>query len=783
LVLLLLSLSVWSYTRDLRGLTLSFEHEELGSLAFVHDQVVRAHARASRSLCETHGVFCLQEDEDVFDEEQVTKLAQARLQEGLQLSYAKFLKRWQDASLASWLRHADVSTWQHHVTTQRIIVALLYQGRVLEPKTSCNSDNNSNSSSSISKRHDCLFFLIVKEQDLIRYDEELGDRWVSAAERLFNQQLYDLAEALCYHLLFSQLASTIATNEFTRRRAAFLIAEVTREKGLLEDATLFSLLVMRSFSSSALDEPKHAIIRLRILLTVPPIPLGLSESQHQRALMLQDLKTFALDYETQGLAKMPLGNLLADVSATPFHIAHQGLNDLDVQAALVHVFDVLCPELSSFFAPHLLFVPREAQAKRAARVGFLSSHFYDHSIGRILYEMVYFLHEKEQQDVEVFVFFLDASLPRHEGEDVYLQRGNMSARNDIITQGLLDLLGPRGFVRVPDNLYYIRDVLSDAKLDFLLFADLGMDLTTVATAHARLATYQAAWWGHPITSGQHDSIDFFLGLDVEIPTAAHEHYSEQLVRMEMMNIAPIALHDKGRNYDQPWSSLDALLGKARTMEKDEKNVKLAVVLGKLFKLQPAFDEALVRLLYQTNVVDKEQLHLVLIAEKLADWNALIFERLRAHIKLVLSTCGNKAQEEEEEEEDLLLSRIHFINYASYYEVLSHPATRVVLDTFPYGGCLTTHDAFSMRIPLVTLPMEHVRGRYSLGMYQQMGHMDLVASNTSHYVALAAALVKDDYFWKNQIAQIEHKYEHQLRQNNLVAKEWATFIKRVVNGHF
>ena len=42
-----------------------------------------------------------------------------------------------------------------------------------------------------------------------------------------------------------------------------------------------------------------------------------------------------------------------------------------------------------------------------------------------------------------------------------------------------------------------------------------MDFTTYALAYSRLAKYQIAWWGHPITSGI-DTIDYYFGLDIEI---------------------------------------------------------------------------------------------------------------------------------------------------------------------------------------------------------------------------------------------------------------------------
>jgi predicted O-linked N-acetylglucosamine transferase (SPINDLY family) len=41
-----------------------------------------------------------------------------------------------------------------------------------------------------------------------------------------------------------------------------------------------------------------------------------------------------------------------------------------------------------------------------------------------------------------------------------------------------------------------------------------------------------------VTSGV-ESIDFFFGLDIEVPLAAEDYYSEQLIRMDIMNSAPI----------------------------------------------------------------------------------------------------------------------------------------------------------------------------------------------------------------------------------------------------
>ena len=95
----------------------------------------------------------------------------------------------------------------------------------------------------------------------------------------------------------------------------------------------------------------------------------------------------------------------------------------------------LCPELD-YTSPRLLFnnsikvegnvdikfVINETSVEKEIHVGFLSSHFYDHSIGRMLYETLYYLQNEEadvgikekKSKIVLTVFFIDALLPRWE---------------------------------------------------------------------------------------------------------------------------------------------------------------------------------------------------------------------------------------------------------------------------------------------------------------------------------------------------------------------------------
>jgi hypothetical protein len=187
-----------------------------------------------------------------------------------------------------------------------------------------------------------------------------------------------------------------------------------------------------------------------------------------------------------------------------------------------------------------------------------------------------------------------------------------------------------------------------------------------------------------------------------------------------------------------------------------------------------------------------------------------------------------------------MKQVRFVSYDRYTVALQ--AAHVVLDTFPYGGCLTTHDALSNAVPSVTLPLEHVRGRYTLSMYAQIqsevmaglaarkrdgggnaggdmgmgpgsgdgrhriddgddrnpyGRLDeglkyqrgyfeyagvlidnLVAHNVSHYVALTLTIIRSDRLRDDLSAGILSGFNDRFHHNDVVAREWLGFILRV-----
>lgn len=78
-----------------------------------------------------------------------------------------------------------------------------------------------------------------------------------------------------------------------------------------------------------------------------------------------------------------------------------------------------------------------------------------------------------------------------------------------------------------------------------------------------------------------------------------------------------------------------------------------------------------------------------------------------------------------------------VKYLKYYNRID-----LALDPFPYTGHSTTLDGLWMGVPLVTLTGPTIASRGSLSILSNLGLTELVAKNKTDYVAIAAALARD-----------------------------------------
>jgi predicted O-linked N-acetylglucosamine transferase (SPINDLY family) len=101
---------------------------------------------------------------------------------------------------------------------------------------------------------------------------------------------------------------------------------------------------------------------------------------------------------------------------------------------------------------------------------------------------------------------------------------------------------------------------------------------------------------------------------------------------------------------------------------------------------------------------------------------------------------------------------------------------VILDTFPYGGCLTAQEAMSNGKVVVTLPSDYVRGRFTMNLYEQMGG-DVawpIAADERDFVRVAVRVATDEGYRKYVRGMLRERWPKVHKEE--LGVEWARFIE-------
>jgi hypothetical protein len=157
-------------------------------------------------------------------------------------------------------------------------------------------------------------------------------------------------------------------------------------------------------------------------------------------------------------------------SYTHFHMSHQGLNDEPFQGVLSRFYSTICPDLN--YTASFLLNPALALTPEKARIAFLSTHFYDHSIGRILFETIHYL--KELGDFDIYIIFVQM---------------NTVVKLDFLSEAYQRSFGDH-FLRVERDVTILRVSIESLQLFALVYADIGMDQIGYLLSFSRLAKYQ-----------------------------------------------------------------------------------------------------------------------------------------------------------------------------------------------------------------------------------------------------------------------------------------------------
>lgn len=274
----------------------------------------------------------------------------------------------------------------------------------------------------------------------------------------------------------------------------------------------------------------------------------------------------------------------------------------------------------------------------------------------------------------------------------------------------------------------VAELIRQDQLDILVFLDAVIEPRLHSLSFFRLAPVQCATWGHPVTTGSPE-IDYFLGSDAMEPVNAQEHYSEQLIRLPNLGI-----------YQRPITIPELSLSRL-DFELSENDV-IYISCQMLSKYLPRYDY-----LYP-EIVKKVPMAKILF------FNAYESNSLTDIFKKRLSKVFNEYD-------------LKFDQYCIFTPLLQYPKylnllklSDAFLDTIGWSGCITTLDAISCELPIVTMPGELMRGRQSYGMLKIMGIEDMIAYTEADYIQLAIKLGNDQQF-REQMREAIRQQSHKL----------------------
>ncbi len=267
-------------------------------------------------------------------------------------------------------------------------------------------------------------------------------------------------------------------------------ADVLEQSGRVEEADA-------AYTAALQTRPEGGIL-IRDALLLPVIPESRGEIDDYRARMGTKLDQL-LDQDFR------IDDPLQEVGATNFMLAYHGLNDRDLQIKTADLYRQVAPSLT-FKAPHCddWLAGMEGGP---LRVGFVSSFFHEHTVGRLMEGLITNLSARK---VEVIVYSASRTI-------------------DLLTARLEQAAAK--FVTLSTRLDKARQEIAADELDVLYYSDIGMEPFTYFLSFARLAPIQCAGWGHPVTTGV-STIDHFISSRLMEPAGAADAYSEKLVQLD-----------------------------------------------------------------------------------------------------------------------------------------------------------------------------------------------------------------------------------------------------------
>ncbi|KAH9113248.1 hypothetical protein AeMF1_012521 [Aphanomyces euteiches] len=476
---------------------------------------------------------------------------------------------------------------------------------------------------------------------------------------------------------------------------------------------------------------KATSLHVRIGLAIPTVFQSSKDMRHELAQYtsrIDQIDMHELEVQLQQFVRPEVASHLQWTITPPtMFVGYQGTDPLQIQIKLAAMYHTIYPSLKTSFP-----LSRRHQ-ERKIKIGFISSWFRSHSVGKLIKGVL--------QTLERSKFIIVVIAAQH------FFRADHTM--DLVTKEIYDAAD--NFLRLPKSQQRAMEVVIAEDLDVLVYPEIGMDSWMYFFAHHRLAAVQCVFWGHPITTGL-STIDYFIASEYffsDFFEGGHGDdsyggmsYIEQMVLFSDLStffvkpqIPPIA--PLRSNFHLPMTG------------------RIYICPQTLMKMHVDFDNVLRDILTQ----DTNGYIVALYSVHQALWKERLLQRFDATLGLSLSR------------------RIIFLQtmpYDQFMQLLS--VADVMLDPFPFGGGVTTLDAFALGLPVITLPSRQTVVQLAAGFYRYINFTSCIAKNLDDYVATAVAVAKNSTFREGIRRAILNA--HDIIYSSDASNDWNTFLANV-----
>ncbi len=376
-----------------------------------------------------------------------------------------------------------------------------------------------------------------------------------------------------------------------------------------------------------------------------------------------------------------------------FHLAYQGYNDRPLQEQLGQVIR----RVMQCLYPHWSQPRSQTPVTDRIRIGYLSSCFYRHTVGRLA---LGWIQEADRHPFEMYCYHVGAT------EDPFTSKFRHQSDH---------------FHHLTDLEAIAQQILAD-QLHILVILDIGLQPLTHLIGALRLAPVQCSTWLHPMTSGL-PTIDYFLSSDLMEPPQGEEHYTETLIRLPHLGIRydyPQFPHsDKGREAFQ-LSTTDVIYLCCQSLD----------------KYLPQYDDLFPAIAQQIPAAK-----FVFLAKGRAASVELFRHRLQRAFRQRGLNSTDHCQ---------ILPRLNWQDYVALNRL-----SDLFLDSLLWSGGNTTLEAIACDLPVVTCPGPWMRGRHTYVILQVLGITETIAQDQQEYVDIAVRLGLDPSYRQEIRERIHH----------------------------